>query len=408
MSQNNISQNSKLALFIIALIFTSICMRGPIAAVGSLIESMEPDLGVSKGALGFITTLPLIIFAVSSLLIPKIANSVGHTRILVIGMFILAIGSFTRTLAGYVVVLLGTLLVGVGISIANVLISGIIKENMPAKIGLGTAIYLCFQSISATSSAAFSFPLIGFFDSGWRGVLCVWTLLAIIASLTWAIYGLYNKKNNENRLDDIRDNKEEKKKVRPIWKSKLAWYITIVMGTQSINYYCLTAWLPSILGSSGMDFETAGYVASMFQLFAIPSNFIAPIIIAHTKNKSLPAVLSGVFYIVGIVVVMSSNSIPIIIIGLIFLASGGGASFAWVVAIIAIVSEDSHQATRLSGMAQSVGYIMAAIAPTLAGTLFDMTGSWLPVLILVILMAILIMIFSTQTGKMLRTEIARI
>ena len=65
---------------------TAISLRGPIASVGSLIESMEPDLGVSKGYLGFITTLPLLVFAASSVVIPKFANKIGHTRILTLGM----------------------------------------------------------------------------------------------------------------------------------------------------------------------------------------------------------------------------------------------------------------------------------------------------------------------------------
>ncbi len=394
----------KTVLFVIAVILTSICLRGPIASVGSLIGSMEMDLGVTKGYLGFITTLPLLVFAASSLLISKIANRIGHTRILVTGMFVLATGCYVRSFDGYIVVLLGTFLVGIGISVGNVLISAIIKDNMPLKIGLATGIYLCFQNLSAMMAAGISYPLSQGVGWGWRSVMAVWALPGLLAALAWIIFGLYVNRNYEKKLDD----RILIKKTKTIlWKSKLAWSITIVMGVQSVCYYVITAWLPSILEASNMDFETAGYVASMFQLFALPSIFIAPIIIAHTKNKTMPATVSGILYIIGIIIILSSDSIPIILIGLFFLASGGGASFAWVVAIIAIVSEDSHEATRLSGMSQSVGYLMAAIAPTLAGALFEMQDSWMPVFIMVIIMSILIMVFSVITGNILkkRTDI---
>lgn len=391
-------QNKKTALFIIGIILTSICLRGPIASVGSLIQSMEPDLGVSKGLLGFITTLPLLVFAASSIILPGIANRVGHTRMLVIGMIILAIGCYVRTLSGYIIVLAGTLLVGIGISVGNVLVSGIIKENMPLKIGIGTAIYLCFQNISATIGAGFSYPLSETIGLGWRNTLALWAIPGILAALAWVVFGQNTKKNKDDKLNQPTHNEKTK---TVFWKSKLAWSITIVMGVQSVNYYCVTAWLPSILEESNMSFQTAGYVASAFQLFAIPSIFIAPIVIAHTKNKTLPAQLSGVFYGVGILILNFTHSIPLILIGLFFLATGGGASFAWVVAIIAIVSENSHEATRLSGMAQSVGYLMAAIAPTLAGALFEITGSWMSVMVMVIIMSLLIIIFSTMTGKQL-------
>ena len=392
------NKSKKTTLFIIGVILTSICLRGPIASVGSLISSMESDLGVSKGHLGFITTLPLLVFAVSSLVIPKIANKIGHTRILIIGMLLLAAGSFTRTLAGYFVVLAGTLLVGIGISVGNVLISAIIKENMPLKIGLATGIYLCFQNLSATMAAGLSYPLAVSVDLGWRNTLALWAIPGVLAAAAWVVFGI-NNKINEQRLDQP---VTVGQKSTVLWKSGLAWSITIVMGVQSVCYYCITAWLPSILEATGMNFETAGYVASAFQLFAIPATFIAPIVIAHTKNKSLPAILSGVFYIVGILIIMFTDSIPVILVGLFFLATGGGASFAWVVAIIAIVSKDSHEATRLSGMAQSLGYVMAAVAPTLAGALFDMTESWFSVMAMVILMSVMIIIFSYTTGRMLK------
>lgn len=399
MKIENENQQRKTLLFIIGLIFTSICLRGPIASVGSLIESMEPDLGVSKSHLGFITTLPLLVFAASSILIPRIANSVGHTRILVIGMFVMSVGCYTRSLGGYFVVLAGTLLIGIGVSVGNVLISGIIKENMPLKIGLATGLYLCFQNISATIGAGLSYPLAVSAGLGWRNVLAVWAVPGLLAAVSWIIFGLKTKKTNiETKKEVI--SLENNKTV--FYKSKLAWSITIIMGTQSVNYYCVTAWLPSILESSDMSFEMAGYVASAFQLFAIPSIFIAPHIIAHTRNKTLPATVSGLFYMAGAFILMSTENVVIILIGLFLLASGGGASFAWVVAIIAVVSSDSHEATRLSGMAQSVGYIMAAVAPTLAGLLYDVSHNWMVVLWMVVVMSMLIVTFGLITGKILK------
>jgi CP family cyanate transporter-like MFS transporter len=39
-------------------------------------------------------------------------------------------------------------------------------------------------------------------------------------------------------------------------------------------------------------------------------------------------------------------------------------------------TRDHHQAAALSGMAQSVGYALAAAGPVLLGALHDATGSW--------------------------------
>ena len=380
---------------------TAISLRGPIASVGSLIESMEPDLGVSKGYLGFITTLPLLVFAASSVVIPKFANKIGHTRILTIGMILLAIGCVGRAFAGYYVVLMGTLLVGVGISVGNVLLPAVIKENMPLKIGIVTALYMCFQSTAATAGTGLSYPMAVSADLGWRAVLAMWAIPAALAAMAWIAF----TRRNEGRRTVLRNRSETRiSNGETPWKSKLAWFVTIIMGVQSVNYYCITAWLPSILEDIGMNFQRAGYVASAFQLFSLPATFAAPIIIAHTQNKIMPAVMSGVFYLIGILVLMVTSNIIVILIGLFALATGGGASFAWVVAMIAVVSKDSNEATRLSGMSQSIGYLMAAVVPTLAGFLFDITGDWMSVMILITGTSLLIIFFSIATGKALKRE----
>ena len=44
----------------------------------------------------------------------------------------------------------------------------------------------------------------------------------------------------------------------------------------------------------------------------------------------------------------------------------------------------AEQASQLSGMAQSIGYVLAAAGPFLMGALFDYTASWtIPILIFI-------------------------
>ncbi|KMU98130.1 hypothetical protein ACS72_16900 [Acinetobacter sp. VT 511] len=62
-------------------------------------------------------------------------------------------------------------------------------------------------------------------------------------------------------------------------------------------------------------------------------------------------------------------------------------------------TKDARQAASLSGMAQSFGYMLAAIGPLLFGMLHDWTKGWtLPLLIQVIL-AIALLIAGIQASK---------
>ncbi|MCY1379827.1 putative transporter YycB [compost metagenome] len=53
-----------------------------------------------------------------------------------------------------------------------------------------------------------------------------------------------------------------------------------------------------------------------------------------------------------------------------------GGTFALALTLIVLRSPDSHIAAHLSGMAQGVGYMVAAFGPLLAGLLHGWTGSF--------------------------------
>jgi CP family cyanate transporter-like MFS transporter len=53
-----------------------------------------------------------------------------------------------------------------------------------------------------------------------------------------------------------------------------------------------------------------------------------------------------------------------------------GGTFALALTMIVLRSRDSHVAAHLSGMAQGVGYMVAACGPLLAGLLHGWTGSF--------------------------------
>jgi CP family cyanate transporter-like MFS transporter len=60
----------------------------------------------------------------------------------------------------------------------------------------------------------------------------------------------------------------------------------------------------------------------------------------------------------------------------ILLGLGFGTGFTLVLSLFVLRADDAPHAVALSGMAQSVGYTLAAIGPVAVGALHDATGSW--------------------------------
>lgn len=59
------------------------------------------------------------------------------------------------------------------------------------------------------------------------------------------------------------------------------------------------------------------------------------------------------------------------------LGFGQGVGFALALTLIGLRSYDDRVAIRLSGMAQTVGYLIAATGPLMVGVLHGLTGAWL-------------------------------
>lgn len=169
----------------ICIILVSFNLRPAITSVGPLMNAIREDMGISNGVAGFITTLPLLSFAIFSFIAPKLANHFGLERMIFIGLLVLLLGIFIRYISSLVTLFLGTALVGVGIAIANVLLPSMVKNEFPLKIGFITSVYTtCLSSFSAIGTGL-SIPISEGLNVGWKNTLFIWGVLTILAIIFW-------------------------------------------------------------------------------------------------------------------------------------------------------------------------------------------------------------------------------
>ena len=147
------------------------------------------------------------------------------------------------------------------------------------------------------------------------------------------------------------------------------------MGLQSALAYIVFGWLAPMLQDRGMAAATAGLVVSasiIAQVFAcIPAPALA------TRGRDQRAANAGGI-IVCVVGLLGCLFAPLWAVwGFAVLL---GLSQGWLIAValtvIVLRAPDARSTASLSGMAQSVGYLLASAGPLLAGLLRDWTGSW--------------------------------
>jgi CP family cyanate transporter-like MFS transporter len=100
-----------------------------------------------------------------------------------------------------------------------------------------------------------------------------------------------------------------------------------------------------------------------------------PSLASRAADQRLYAVAVSVLVALGLLgVVLAPLAQPwlwAVLIGV-----GNGASFPLALTLLVLRTRSATDTARLSAMAQSVGYLIAALGPVLVGVAHDMTGSW--------------------------------
>lgn len=379
-------------LLIIGVVLIGSNLRVPLTSVGALISFIRDDLGISNAVAGLITTLPLLAFALLSPFAPKIANRLGMEWTIALSMMLLIIGITIRSVTGLVFLFIGTLLIGLAISVGNVLIPGIIKMNFPLKIGIMTGIYAVFMNIFGALGSGLSVPIASIDNVGWQGALGIWGLLAIIALLIW-LPQLRKRSDDASLKTDVKT----EQKVN-LWRSPLAWSVTLFMGGQSLAFYTLITWMPDILNSIGYNASSAGWMVFLMQATLIPTTFVIPVIAVKLKNQIGLAAGTAILFIIGFSGLLIS-SMMLVPLWAILLGIAGGSAFSLSMMFFTIRTKDGKEAAELSGMAQSFGYLLAAAGPVFVGILHDIGNEWTMPILFLILISVIILITGIVSGK---------
>lgn len=410
------SQKKAGVLTLAAVLLTAAVLRSPLTGVGTLITEIQADTALSHTLAGLLTTLPLVAFGIFALVAPGLSSRYGIERTLLYSIVLLGIGLIIRSLPSVQLLFAGTALIGVGIAVANVLIPAMIKQSFPLRIGLMTALYTSSMNLWSAISSGVSLPLART-GLGWRGSLAFWVLIAVATVFVWipltrraALHDAQAKSIKQpasagdraatsiSAHTDAPGSKLAPSPDPAIWRSLKAWTITLFMGFQSIMFYIGVSWLPEILHEKGMSMDRAGWMLSLMQILSMVGSFFTPFIAARLASQSLLAALSGAFFLFGFGGIwLGSQAWSVLFISLIGI--GCGATFSLVILFFSLRTGSAKQASQLSGMAQSLGYLLAAVGPTLFGFIHDQTGGWSVPLATITAMSLITIVLGFIAGR---------
>jgi CP family cyanate transporter-like MFS transporter len=187
---------------------------------------------------------------------------------------------------------------------------------------------------------------------------------------------------------------------RSLLRDPLAWQVTVFFGLQSLSFYAVLAWLPSIYRDAGMAPAAAGLLLSVATLVQAPAGLVIPRLAARARDQRGLVLLAVGLVATGFVgVLLAPMAAPYVWVAL--LGAGLGAGFALALLFTVLRAPTSAETARLSAMAQTIGYTLAATGPFLVGALHAATEAWTAALVLLLALTIPQLLTGLGAGRAL-------
>ncbi|BBG38194.1 CynX/NimT family MFS transporter [Streptococcus pneumoniae] len=366
--------------FVPGIILIGVSLRTPFTVLPIILGNISQGLEVEVSSLGVLTSLPLLMFTLFSPFSTQLAQKIGLEHLFTYSLFFLTIGSLIR-LINLPLLYLGTLMVGASVAVINVLLPSLIQANQPKKIGFLTTLYVTSIGIATALASYLAVPITQ--ASSWKGLILLLTLLCLATFLVWLPNHRYNHR--------LAPQTKQKSQIK-VMRNKQVWAIIIFSGFQSLIFYTVMTWLPTMSIHAGLSSHEAGLLTSILSLISIPFSMTIPSLTTSlsTRNRQLMLTLVSLAGVVGISMLFFpiNNFIYWLAIHLL-IGTATSALFPYLMVNFSLKTSAPEKTAQLSGLSQTGGYILAAFGPTLFGYSFDLFHSWVPSVAALLLIDIL-------------------
>lgn len=358
-------------LLIAGILMIATTLRVTFTGAAPLLDMIRSDYGLTTAQTGLLTTLPLLAFALISPLAAGTARRIGMERSLFISLILICAGIGIRSLPSAALLFTGTAVIGCGIALGNVLLPGLIKRDFPGHVARLTGAYSLTMGAAAAFGSALVVPL-ALAGAGWHNALLMLMAFPLLALFLWLPQWRAKQTSPLTGARALHN--------RGIWRSALAWQVTLFLGINSLVYYVIIGWLPAILISQGYSETQAGSMHGLLQLATAAPGLAVPLLLHRMKDQR------GIAGFAALLCAVSAAGFWMIpgqaVLWTLIFGFGSGATMILGLTFIGLRASSAHQAAALSGMAQSVGYLLAACGPPLMGKIHDTAGDWrIPLLV---------------------------
>jgi CP family cyanate transporter-like MFS transporter len=364
-----------LLLIGVAIVLTGLNLRTAVTSIGPVLQEIEDGLGISSGLAGLVTTMPVLCFAAIGFAGPGLSARFRDSHVLSGALATMAAGLVVRAVApAFWLFLLGTVLAMVGGALGNVLLPSLVKRYFPTRTGLMVGAYSTAMSIGATTAAVATAPIAAAVGAdGWRWALGIWAVFALFAAVPW-LFVRANPGASRGSHAAVR--------LRGLWHSRMALALMVFFGVQGLEAYIIIGWSAQYLRDAGITAAAAGLLLGLNQVIGIPLSALVPALTVRPRLQRPLLLGFMICYTAGWIGLWAApRTAPWLWMIVLSVAM---ASFPMILTLIGLRARTPETTAALSTFVQSWGYLISAVGPVLVGVLLGVTGSYVPMFVLVL------------------------
>lgn len=338
-------------------------LRLTILAVPPVIAMIRDDFSLSATQVGLLSSIPPALFAVAALGGSLLVARLGVRSALIGGLLLIAAGSALRGLSmNYATLLMTTVLMSAGIAVMQPIMPTTVRQWLPHRIGLGTAIYtnglLVGEIFPTLLTIPMVLPLLGF---SWRLSLVFWSLpIAVIAVVIY----LFAPSVAEEHAAMPR-------KWLPDWHIGLVWRLGALFCCINAIYFSANAFIPIYLTSKGRADLISGALTAL-NFGQLPASLLLLVVAGKLERRAWPYVVSALvslLSIAGLVLMVG----PWTLVWAALLGFSDAAALIVGLTLPPLLCKPADVARTSAGMF-TISYGGAVIIAIISGAAWDITG----------------------------------
>jgi CP family cyanate transporter-like MFS transporter len=244
------------------------CLRLTVLAIPPVVPLLHTDLHLSETGIGWLSSLPPMLFAIAAVPGALIIARFGMVPALIVALLLTAAGSALRgAVANVVFLYASTIAMGAGVAIAQTVMPSLVRSWFPQRIGLATTIYtnglLIGEILPVGLTIPFILPLL---HDSWRLDLALWSLPVLVTALFVAACA--PRAESVKGTDTL-----AKRRWWPDWRSATIWRLGLILGSVNSIYFVSNAFLPDYVIASGRP-DLVSSALTALNIGQLPATFL--------------------------------------------------------------------------------------------------------------------------------------